>query len=88
MQFMNSILEKLVNNFSDNDFKHLTQEFGSENLEFLKQKDVYLYEYMASFKRFSEEKLPAKECFYNSVKDGTTDDIGEKLDGHISNKDI
>ena len=44
MQFMNSVLEKLVNNFSDNDFKHLTQEFGSENSEFLKQKDVYPYE--------------------------------------------
>ena len=27
-----------------------------------------------------------KECFYSSVKDGTADDNGEKLDGHISNK--
>ena len=32
-QFMNSSLEKLVNNLSDNYFKHLTQEFGSENLK-------------------------------------------------------
>ena len=31
--FMNSSLEKLVNNLSDNYFKHLTQEFGSENLK-------------------------------------------------------
>ena len=46
MQFMNSSLEKLVKNFSDNDFKYLTQEFGSKNLELLKQKDAYLYEYM------------------------------------------
>ena len=41
MQVMNSSLEELVNNLSDNDFKHLTQEFGSKNLEFLKQKDAY-----------------------------------------------
>ena len=46
MQFMNSSLEKLVKNLSDNDFKYLTQEFGSKNLELSKQKDVYPYHYM------------------------------------------
>ena len=63
MQFMNSSLEKLVKNLSDNDFKYLTEEFGSKNLELLKQKDAYPYEYMDSFKRFNEEKLPDKKCF-------------------------
>ena len=58
MQFINSSLEKLVQNLSDDDFKYLTEEFGSKNLELLKQKDVYPYEYMDSFKRFNEEKLP------------------------------
>ena len=48
MQFMNSSLEKLVKNLSDNDFKYLTEEFGSKNLELLKQKDAYPYEYMGS----------------------------------------
>ena len=70
---------------SDNDFKYLTEKFGSKNLELLKQKDVYPYEYMDSFKRFGEEKLPDIECFYISVKDGTTGDNGDKLDGHINN---
>ena len=36
MQFMNSSLEKLVKNFSDNDFKYLTEEFGSKNFMLLK----------------------------------------------------
>ena len=63
MQFMNSSLDKLVKNLSDNDFKYLTEEFGSKNLELLKQKVVYPYEYIDSFKRFNEEKLPDKECF-------------------------
>ena len=36
MQFMNSSLEKLVENLSDNDFKYLTEEFGSKTLELLK----------------------------------------------------
>ena len=87
MQFMNSSVEKLVKNLSDNDFKYLTEEFGSKNLELLKQKDAYPYEYMDSFKRFSEEKLPDKEYSYRSVKDGKTGDNGEKLDGHISDED-
>ena len=42
---------------------------------------------MDSFKRFNEEKLPDKECFYSSVKDGTTGDSGENLDDHISDED-
>ena len=78
MQFTNSSLEKLVKTLSDN-------EYGSKNLELLKQKDASSYEYMDSFKRFNAETLPDKKYFYSSVKDGTTDDNGEKLDGHISN---
>ena len=85
MRFMNSSLEKLVKNLSDNDFKYSTKELGSKNLEILRQKGAYPHEYMGSFKRFREEKLPDKESFYSSVKDGTTSNNGEKSDGHISN---
>ena len=79
MQFMNSSLEKLVKNLANNDFRYLVEEFGSEKLELLKQKCAYPYEYMDSFERFGEEKLPDKECFYSSVKDRTTDDNGKKF---------
>ena len=41
---------------------------------------------MDSFKRFNDEKLPDKECFYRSVKDGKTGENGEKLDSHVNNK--
>ena len=41
---------------------------------------------MDNFKRFKEEKLTDRTGFYSSVKDGTTGDNGEKLDGHISSK--
>ena len=68
MQFMNFSIEKLVKNLSEDALIYLTKEFGSKNLELLKQKDVYPYEYMDSFKRFSEEKLPDKKYFYRSVK--------------------
>ena len=31
--------------------------------------------------------MPDKKCFYSSLKDGTTGNNGEKLDGLISNED-
>ena len=54
MQFMNSRLDKLVKNLSDDDFKYLNEQFGSKNLKLLKQKDAYPYENMNSFERFNE----------------------------------
>ena len=63
MQFMTSSLERLVKNLTDNDFKYLTEELVSKNLELLKQKDAYHYEYMDSYKRFNEEQLPDRKCF-------------------------
>ena len=86
MQFMNSSLDKLVKNLSDEDFKYLVEEFSSKNLELLKWKCAYPYEYMNSFERFNKEKLPARKYFYSSTKDGKIDD-GKISDVHISVKD-
>ena len=57
MHFMNSSSDKLVKKLSDEDFKYFIEEFSSENLELLKQKGAYPYEYMNSFEKFNEEKL-------------------------------
>ena len=84
---MNSSLDKLVKNLSDEDIKYLIEEFASKNLELLKQKGAYPCEYMNSFERFNEEKLPARKCFYSSIKNGKIGDDGEISDGHISVKD-
>ena len=42
-QFYNSSLDTLASNLEDNDFKHLTSEFGIDKLEILKRKDAYPY---------------------------------------------
>ena len=55
---MNSSLDKLVKNLSDEELKYLVGEFVSENFELLKQKDAYSYEYMNSFESFNEKKIP------------------------------
>ena len=69
MQFMNSSLDSLVKDLSDNDFKYLSEEFSGEFLQLVKQKGVYPFEYMNSFKKFSENKLPDRCKFFSSLKD-------------------
>ena len=87
MHFMNFSLDKLVKNLSDKDFKYLVEELGSQNLELLKQKGDYPYEYMNSFEKFNEEKLPARRYFDSSTKDRKIGDDDKISDGHISVKD-
>ena len=88
MKFMNSGLDKLVKNLSDEDFKYLVEEFSSEDSELLKQKGAYPDEYMNSFERFNEEKLPARKYFSSSTKKkGKIGYDGKISDGHISFKD-
>ena len=38
VQFMNSSLDALVKNLSDNDFKYLSQEFSGDLVKVVKQK--------------------------------------------------
>ena len=51
-QFMNSSLDSLVKNLSDNDFAYLSEDLSGELLELVKGKGVYPYKYMDSFKKF------------------------------------
>ena len=55
---MNSSLDKLAKNLSDEDFKYLSEEFSGAQLELVKKKGVYPYEYFNSFGQFKEDKLP------------------------------
>ena len=86
MQFMNSSLDKLVKNLSDEDFKYLVEEFGPEYLEILKQKGAYPYEYMNNFERFNEEKLPPRKYVFSSTKKEKIDNDGKISYGHVSIK--
>ena len=77
----------MLKNLLDEDFKYLVKEFGLDKLEIFKQKGAYPYEYMNSFKRFHEDKLPARKYFFSSTKKGKIDNDGKISDGHISIKD-
>ena len=47
----------------------LSEEFRGKFLKLVKQKSVYPYEYMDSFEKFVEDKLPDKCQFFSSLKD-------------------
>ena len=71
-------LDSLVRNLVDKDFKYLSKEFKEfkdKDLKLLKEKEVYPYEYMNSFKKFNETELPSKNKFFSSLKN---EDISEK----------
>ena len=66
---MNSSFDALVENLTDNDFKYLSKEFSGDLLELVKQKGVYPYRYIASFEKFSEDKLADRCELYSFFKD-------------------
>ena len=81
-QFYNGSLDTFASNQNNEDFKHLTSEFGIDKLEILKRKDAYPYEWVDSYEKFKHPSLPEKKYFYSSLKDGKRD----RSNGHISDE--
>ena len=83
LQFYNGSLDTLASNLKNQDFKHLTSEFGIDKLDILKRKDAsYPHEWVNSYEQFKHTSLREKNNFYSSLKDGKRD----RSNGHISNE--
>ena len=67
LKFMNSSLEKLAGNLTS--FPDLEQYFKGDQLELVKRKGVYPYDYMNCIERLGETSLPPIECFYSKLND-------------------
>ena len=67
MKFMNSSLDKLVKNLTDDDFKNTDKYFDGEQLELVKRKGVYPYEWLDSLDKLNDVKLPPKEAFFSKL---------------------
>ena len=61
LQFYKVSQDTLASNLNNEDFKHLTSEFGIDKLEILKRKDAYPYEWVDSYEKFNYPQLPSKE---------------------------
>ena len=82
LQFYNTSLDTLASNLNDEDFKYLASEFSIDQLEILKRKYAYTYEWVDSYEKFEHPTLPEKKYFYSSLRGGKRD----KSDGHISDE--
>ena len=77
-QYMSSSLENLVKNLPEDGFKYTSEEFHGKELEMTSRKDVYPYDYMDSFEKFKDTKLPSKEEFYSILNDEHVSDENYK----------
>jgi len=67
LQFMNSSLDRLSANLQTEDLVMTSRGVSDSELALLRRKAVYPYEYVDSYERFDETKLPPKEVFYNQL---------------------
>ena len=68
-QFMSSSLDNLVGNLPKDALKYTSQEYKNKKLNLMTRKGVYPYDFMDSFKKFDETRLPTKEDFYSILND-------------------
>ena len=67
-RFMAKSLDDLSKNLSDDECQNLRWFYQNEEIfKLMRRKGVYPYEYIDSFERFEETKLPPKGAFYSSL---------------------
>ena len=64
---MLSSLGALVNNLPKNGFKNISKYYTPEEVELIKQKGFYPYEYIDTEEKFNDTKLPLREAFYSKL---------------------
>ena len=67
LKFMSSSLGALVNNLPKDGFKNISKYYTPEEVELIKQKGFYPYEYMDTEEKFNDTKLPPREVFYSKL---------------------
>lgn len=69
LQFMSASLERLVGNLPADKFNILKENISHPDIHLLLRKGVYPYEYMSSFEKFKETKLPPLSDFHSTLTD-------------------
>lgn len=76
-QFMPSSLETLAGNLKRSgieNFKQLSKYYSGEQLDLITEKGVYPYDYMNSFAKFNDTKLPKIKQFYSKLNESELKD--------------
>ena len=82
LKFMRSSIEALVNNLPKNGFKNISKYYTPEQVELIKQKGFYPYEFIDTEEKFNEPNPPPREAFYSKL---TGRGITEKNYKHVLN---
>ena len=70
LQFTSQSLGSLVKTLEVDEFKYLWEAFPiAHEFELIKWKRVYTYDYMNSFTRFDESRLPLQDAFFSKLSD-------------------
>ena len=67
LKFMSSSLGALVNNLPKDAFINLLKFFTPEEVELIKQKGFYPYEYMDTIEKFNDPKPPPQNAFFSKL---------------------
>ena len=68
LKFLNSALDILVNNLSEDDFKNLKKYFTPEQVKLLKQKGFFPYDYLDNIEKLKDPTPPPQKAFYSKLK--------------------
>ena len=82
LKFMSSSLGALVNNLPKNGFKNISKYYTSEQVELIKQKGFYPYQFIDTEEKFNDTNPPPREAFYSKL---TGRGITEKNYKHVLN---
>ena len=66
---MSNKLDDLVKTLPEDNFTNLSLYYTGDRFNLLKRKGVYPYDYMDSFEKLKETKLPPKEAFYSRLNE-------------------
>ena len=68
-KFMATSLDSLVKNLPKESFKNLTEFYEGEQLDLIKRKGVFPYDWFDNFGKLSSTSLPPKEAFHSILND-------------------
>ena len=76
LQFSPQSLDSLVKTLEVDEFKYVREAFPIHHeFEVIKRKWVYPYDYMDSFTRFDESRLPSQDAFFTKLSDSPCSDM-------------
>ena len=76
IQFVPQSLDSLAKTLEVDDLKYVREEFPIQHeFELIKRKGVYPDDYMDSFARFDESRLPSQDAFFSKLSDSPCSDV-------------